>query len=264
MQQGINGVPEQLSGMINRFSYTRTGTVTFVNPQFATVEIGAAETCSGWTSSTPCSAAYIRQTEPEIGDLVVVTRQGASWLVVGTTSVSGGNEVQNPSFEEVTTGDQPVGWTLYNITNTSGMLAIGYPDRVMDGDRLLEVGPTGVFTGTSFVYSQPIGVESGQVWELSAAVNGWYPSPGSGFDNTADPGLYALWFANATNLYPTTSNADTAVQTASNIEDTPVPRVLRGNATVPVGAEFMRVGLRSAVAQYTALHWDIVTARRVS
>lgn len=249
---GVNGVSEQLTGMISRFTYTRTGVVQLVDPMHAYVLV----------AETLIQAAYVRQSEPVVGDTVVVSRQGASWLVIGTTSVSGGNAVQNPSFELTDPGDLPTGWTLYNITNTSTAISVSYPERATDGSRLLEVAPDGVFTGQSFVYSQPISVVEAQVWELSAHVNGWYQN--SAFADSADPGLYALWFDSVTDLYPTTISADTAVDTATNIPDADFPMVLRGNATVPVNATFMRVGLRSAVAQYTALHWDQVTARRVS
>jgi hypothetical protein len=251
---GVNGVNRQLTDMVNEYSCTRTGTVVQVDPMYAVVDVG----------ETPIRAAFVRQSEPLVGDQVAIVRQGASWFVLGTQSVSGGNAVQNPSFEDVTAGDQPVGWTLYNVTNTSNMASVGMPDRTTDGEFLLEVSPAGVFTGTSFVYSQPIGVQPGEVWELSVHVNGWYPSPGAGFDDTADPGLFALWFANATNLYPTVSDPNTTVQTATNIPDSTPSRVLRGNATVPASTLFMRVGLRSIVAQYTALHWDQATARKVS
>lgn len=249
---GVNGVPEQLSSMISRFTYTRTGTVRLVDPQHVYVTVG----------ETLIQAAYVRQSEPVAGDTVTVARQGASWFVLGTTSVSGGNAVQNPSFELTDAGDLPTGWTLYNISNTSTAISVDYPERATDGSRLLEVAPDGIFTGQSFTYSQPISVAEGDVWELSAHVNGWYQN--TAFTDSADPGLYALWFDSTTDLYPTTAAADTAADTATNIPDADFPMVLRGNVTVPIGVTFLRVGLRTAAAQYTALHWDQVTARRVS
>lgn len=250
---GVNGVSEQLSSMVNNYSLLRTGLVTLIDPETAYVMVGG----------TLIPAAYVRQSEPELGDMVAVVRQGAGWFVLGTSSVSGGNAVQNPSFEEVDAGSLPTGWTHYDITNVSTGIAVEDPSRAIDGTRVLEVGPTAAVSSASFDYSQPIGVAAGQVWELSALVNARY-SPGGVNENTADPGLWALWFDNATDLYPTTSVADTAVETATNIEETPVPRVLRGNVTVPGGPSFMRVGLRSAVAPTTSLYWDKIYARRIS
>lgn len=249
---GVMGVTEQLTSMVSRFSFAGTGTVQLVDAMNAYVTVG----------ETLIQAGYVRQSEPVAGDTVVVVRQGASWLVLGTASVSGGNAVQNPSFELTDPGDLPTGWTLYNITNTSTSISVDFPDRAVDGNRLLEVRPTGIFTAQSFTYSQPISVVEGDQWEISAHVNGWYPN--SAFSDSADPGLYALWFDSVTDLYPTTASADTAVDTATNIPDGEFPMVLRGTVTVPLSVTFLRVGLRSQVGQYTALHWDQVMARKVS
>jgi hypothetical protein len=38
---------------------------------------------------------------------------------------------------------------------------------------------------------------------------------------------------------------------------------LSGNVTVPVAAEFMRVGLHSILSPGAGAHWDFVTARKV-
>jgi hypothetical protein len=249
---GVNGVNEQLSGLADRFAYVRTGKVVVVDAMFATVTVG----------ETVIRASYVRQSEPVPGDVVAVVRQGASWMILGTSSVSGGNAVQNPSFEEFTGGQVPTGWTLNNVSGATTATTIYDPEQAVDGERVLDVFPNGGAAATSLVYSLAIAVASGQVWELSCHVTGNYP--GTTNENTTDVSLRALWFANATDLYPTTSAADSTVASVTNILQGETMQVMRGQVTVPVGGVFMRVALRSACLAGAGARYDFVTARRVS
>lgn len=254
---GVNGVTQQLTTMIDRFNYLRTGNVVAIDPFFATIEFTVSG--SEGDETTEIRAAYVRQSEPDVGDAVAVMRQGASWFIAGTTSVTGGNLVQNPSFEETDADNKPLGWTLYAVSGTPFMHVIEDPTAV-EGLSVLEVVAADGTTSSNFVYSQPIAVVTGQIWELSAYVNGDYPSENP---NTADVELRALWFADADDLYPTTAAPDTTAATAANIPEADRMMVLRGTVTVPAGPAFMRVGLRSALSAFTGTRWDFVTARRV-
>lgn len=248
----VEGQNQQLSSLPDRYTYMRTGRVLSVNPFFALVDIG----------STSVPAAYVRQSEPEVGDIVSILRQSASWMVVGTTSSSGANLVRNPSFEEVDTNGKPSLWTLYNATNVTSWESVPADDALDQdgGHRVLEVWNPGVANATSFVYSAPISVVGGEVWEISAYVNGYYPADNP---NTSDVYIAALWFNNATDLYPTTAAADSVVPGITNIAENPLMTSLSGNVTVPVAAEFMRVGLHSILSPGAGAHWDFVTARKV-
>lgn len=256
---GVNGVPQQLNTMQDRFNFLRTGAVILVDPFYVTVRFTVAANTG--TETTDIRAAYVRQSEPVVGDLVAVMRQGASWFVAGTTSTTGGNLVENPSFEEFGDSLTPTDWTLYAVSGVPAFRSIEAPELAVDGDRVLEVvGAPGAAT-TALAYSRAIAVGDGQVWEISAYADGHYPGDNP---NTLDVNLYALWFANATDAYPTTSNADTLADSAVNIAETELMQIQRGTVTVPAGASFMRVGLRSAVSAYTAARWDFATARRIS
>lgn len=248
----VQGQNQQLASMSDRFTYLRTGIVRSVNPFFALVDIG----------ETSVAAAYVRQSEPEIDDTVVVLRQFATWLVVGTSSASGENLVQNPSFEDAGTDSKPTGWTQYNITNTSTWEAVTADDAIDQdgGSRVLEVwGPTAL-TGTSYVYSAPIGVTPGQTAQLSAYVNGFYPADNP---DTTDVSLRALWFDSASDLYPTTIEPDSTIASITNIAENERMTLLSGSVTVPPLAVFMRVGLRTVVSPNAGAHWDFVTTRLI-
>lgn len=257
---GVNGVPQQLSTMQDRFNFTRTGTITQVDPFFVTMDFTLSTNTGDET--TTIRAAYVRQSEPEVGDTVTVMRQGASWFVVGTSSGTGGNTVDNPSFENVDSSLFPTGWTLYAITGTPSMQSVDVGEDVaVEGSRVLEVVSDVGASSNNFVYSNAIAVAPGQMWELSAYVNARYPSDNP---NTLDVAVWGLFFANATDLYPTTSDPDIQADTASNIAETSIMQILRGTVTIPVNANFMRVGLRSSISAYTASRWDFVTSRRIS
>ena len=250
----INGQNQQLSSMIDRFSFMRTGTVITVNPFFVLVDIGETE----------IEAAYVKQSRPLLGDLVAVLRQGATWFVLGTSSATGGNGIMNGSFEEVADGAvTPTWWTLYNVTNTANWSSVEDAEEAVEGTRLLEVVAATALTSTSIVYSSPMAVSPGQTVELSVYVNGYYPSPNV---NTSDGDLRALWFASTADLYPTTSAADTVIASFTNITDVqegPI-RSLSGTAVVPAATNAVRVGLRSVLLAGTGLHWDYATIRVVS
>lgn len=250
----VNGQNQQLSSMIDKYSFMRTGTIVSVNPFFVLVDIG----------ETVIEAAYVKQSRPLVSDLVAVMRQGATWFVLGTSSATGGNGILNGSFEDV--ADEtvtPAWWILYNVTNTANWSSVEDAEEAVEGTRLLEVIAATALTSTSIVYSSPMPVVTGQTVELSVYVNGYYPSPNI---NTSDGDLRALWFANAADLYPTTSAADTVISAFTNITDVQdaTIRSLSGTAIVPAATTAVRVGLRSVLLAGTGLHWDWATLRVIS
>lgn len=248
----LQGVNQQLSSMIERFATVRTGIVTNVDPFGAFVTVG----------ETSIRAAYVRQSEPEIGDVVAVIRQGATWFILGTSSASGDNLVPNPSFELVDDDDlTPTGWVLYNALNTTIAQAVFDP-KAVDGVRVLEMYcPTISASCVGVMQSPALSVTVGDTLEVSVYVNGFYPSDNP---DTTDPGLGVFWFANATNTYPTTSAADSTIQNVTNITEDAQMQALRGTVVVPAGAVFARVAIRTTALTSAGAHWDLVGVRVVS
>lgn len=206
------------------------------------------------------TAAYGRGQVFTAGDLVLCGRQDASWFALYALAGVGTNQVLNPSFEiDGTRTGTPTNWTTFAISGAASVSTqqTGYAPS---GLYELVVASGGAISDT-FVYSSPISVVPGQVWALSALAAAIYP-PGAPFD--ADIALYALWFANDTNLYPTTSAADTNVAQVNNIGPAPTHTSVSGNVTVPVGAVYMRVALRSILAVGITEVWDSVVGRRIS
>ncbi len=205
------------------------------------------------------SAAYLASYgSPQVGDLVKFSRQDSTWCVDGKLAGVGPNEVFNFSFEDGGPGTVPDGWTVYNIsgTGTATGAVTGFAPL---GVRELSVS-AGAAAQDTYVYSSPIPVVTGQQWAVSALASATYPS---GATPTADAALYGLWFANSTNLYPTTSAADTLVAQVNDVGPDASHASVSGSVTVPAATTYMRVATRSISGASISMLWDAVIARRV-
>ena len=227
-----------------------------------TVTLKSATTMRVLVRGTTVTAAYVDlgAATPVVGDLVVLGRQDSSLFVIGRMAGIGSNQVLNPSFEaDGAIASTPSQWNLAVIAGAglASAVATGYPP---DGLYELAVSASGGVTQDTYVYSNPINVAPGQVWALSAFATAVYPL---GAAITATAAVYGLWFANNTNLYPTTSAADSLAATAT-VGPAPVHASISGTVTVPAATTFMRVGLRSGSAAGVTVQWDFVIARRIS
>lgn len=233
------------------FTESRIGTVVLSTPNSMFVDVGGTTIEVGFL--LPFTATAV--SPPAAGTVVQLVRQDSSWVAVGRLVGAGSNSVFNPSFEVSLPGTFPTGWFPYDVSGASQAAVVdvaGAPD----GDFAVRV--FSAQSSVHYLYSSPIAVNAGDTWSLSAFVGGDY----GGAVQTADAALVALWFANSTNLYPTTSSADTVVVTSVDVPQYPPFRSLFGNVVTPV-AGYMRVALRSTLAASQALVWDSVTARRV-
>lgn len=229
-----------------RSAVIRTGTVSTVSATTLEVVVGG----------TTITAAYLDSYAPVVGDLVVVARQDASWVVLGRQAGVGANLVVNPGFE---TGGEiigtPTSWFLYNESGTATLQTID-TGTAPEGSLVLQINPD-LSARTTVVYSQPFGVEPGQQYAISAFAGGVDAG-------TGDIELHLLGFANNTDLMPTTTSNVTAA-TVANIPVPPPYTSISGTATVPAGGTlFARVGLRSVLASGVGMQWDFVLCRRIA
>jgi len=221
----------------------RTGTVTAATPNSLTVDV----------AGTSVPASFLRSADIVVGDLVALLEQGGSWLALGAIAGVGFNTVENPSFEQGLTN-----WNVHQVAGVTAAVVQGPTDLAVDGDFYLEA-QTADATATSIVYSSPAPVTAGDQFTVSAYVWGTY---GPTDIPDADASLVALWFANATDLYPTTSSADTTIASITNVPSRPPISTLSGIVTAPVTG-YMRIGLRSVLSPAGTLAYDLVIAREV-
>jgi hypothetical protein len=234
------------------YTESRIGVVTLATPNSMFVEVGGVVIEVGFL--LPFTTGTVSPPPP--GAVVQLVRQDASWVALGRLVGAGSNSVVNPSFEDSEPGAQPVHWFVADVSGSSTATVVditGAPE----GDFAARV-----FSGQAsvhYLYSEPIPVNTGDTWSLSAFVGGDY----GGGAQTADASLDAMWFANSTNLFPTVSAATTVADNFTDVPQYPPFQVLAGNVVVPAATFFMRVALRSTLAVGQALVWDSVTARRV-
>jgi hypothetical protein len=234
------------------YTQSRIGVVTVATANSLFVDVGGQVLEAAFL--VPFTNATL--VPPVTGTVVQVVRQDASWVATGRVVGAGSNLVINPSFEDSLAGTFPVNWFFANLSGTSTATVVDILNPP-EGDLAANVysGPGGV----SYLYSSPIFVTAGDMWSLGAFVGGEY---GGSATQTADAALVATWYANTTNLYPTTSSADIVVASTLDVPQYPPFRALSGTVTVPVSG-FLRVALRSTLAANQALVWDNITARKV-
>jgi hypothetical protein len=230
------------------WAQVRTGTVSTANESSASIIVGG----------TSFLASFISPYQPEPGELVAVIRQDSSWIILGRIAGSGANLIVNGSFEDTPDGTFPDPWVLYEISGLTSVAVVSSADAV-DGNNVVQIAnDAGV--SDSFLYSSPVAVTLGDVMSLSVYAGAVL---GPGDYSNVNASLYALWFANTTNLYPTTSSADSLIDSATAVAVLPPFTPLSGNVTAPVTG-FMRLALRSVVTDPTMIDWDFAIVRRAA
>lgn len=231
------------------YAQMRTGVVTSFTTNQALVSVGGST----------FAASYLEGTVLTPGALVACLHQRGSWLVLGVLAGVGPNLLANanPSFEVSAPGSFPALWFQANLSGVATMTVVTDPNAPAGTQVAAVSGPA---VGTqSYLYSQPIQVTSGDQFTVSAYAGGDY-QPSDAL--TADAALVALWFANDTNLYPTTSSVDIVIATSNNLVQSPPYATLGGTVTAPVTG-FMRIALRSVTETAQRILWDSVIVRSI-
>ena len=221
-------------------------------------------------------AAYLPSYEPILGELAVVLKQGSQWVVLGgLAGMPPDNVIENPSFEADPDGTSPpTGWNVHHVGGPSAtatatvQVQTQFGSMVVDGRQVLEVGLGVVGVAITYVSSSPIPVEPGQAWAAAAY---WASFVANGGAQPSDVELLLTWYANSSDTYPTTAAADTSIAILGTPQGDSARWILLRpvfgihGATVPAGASFMRVSLRTVLRDGDSyIWWDRIVARRLS
>ena len=245
----VNTTAQILAAQNGPFAIMRTGTVSSFAPNELVISVGG----------TTFTASYREGDTFAPGDLVQALNQDATWFVLGRLAGVGVNLLAgfNHSFEDSDPGTFPTSWFFADLSGSSSA-AVQTFFPAPDGTQVASVSCSGP-AAQSYLYSSPIFANLGDQFSVSAAAGGAYEVDDT---HTADAAIVALWFANSTNLYPTTSSADQVIATAVDVAAAPPFTTLSGTITAPVTG-FLRVALRSDLAATQRLLWDNVIARAV-
>lgn len=107
-------LPSAITSVSESSTITRVGTVS---------EIAESDNITVKISGSPTlvRASYLfPQYQPVLGDRVIVQKQDAQWLVLGTLSGPINSLFVNPTFEEGVVGALPTGWTISSVSAAGG------------------------------------------------------------------------------------------------------------------------------------------------
>lgn len=213
---------------------------------------------------------YLRSYQPLVGEMVLLAANGSAWIVIdGLAGMPPENPVVNAGFEDATTSP----WGKVDL---AGATTLGQtePDPAIEGATCAYLTSNTLATDT-VVYSGPIAVTPGDRWTADCAVR----TEGSGLGaSSTSAELMLTWYANDTNVYPTTSASDSSISVQALTSPMPYWTLLRRPPrpsgaplgwvpTVPAAGGFMRVAVRfggsgSPLASDFLL--DRVVARQIS
>ena len=244
-----NSTAQILAAQNGPFCIMRTGIVSTFAPNELVINVGGAT----------FPASYREGDTFAPGDLVQALNQDATWWVAGKLAGVGVNLLAgfNPSFEDSPPGTFPTSWFFANISGSSSAAVLAF-SPAPDGTQVAVVQSDGT-PSQSYLYSSPIPAVTGDQFTVSAYVGGLYDVSDT---HTADAAIVATWYANDTNLYPTTSSADQVISTAVDVAAAPPFTTLSGTITAPVTG-FLRVALRSDLTDTQRLMWDNIIIRAV-
>lgn len=244
-----NSTAQILASQNGPFCIMRTAVVSTFAPNELVINVGGATIV----------AAYREGDTFAPGDIVMAFNQDATWWVAGKLAGVGENLLAgaNPSFEDSPPGTFPTSWFFADVTGSSSAAVMAF-SPAPDGAQVAVVQSDGT-PSQSYLYSQPIAAAAGDQFTVSAYVGGLYEVSDT---HTADAAIVALWFANDTNLYPTTSSPDQVISSAVDVAAAPPFTTLSGTITAPVTG-FLRVALRSDLTATQRLMWDNVILRSV-
>lgn len=234
----------------------RLGTLISKGSTYLRVRVSdsIAATDAGWLSSY----------QPVLGDVVVMTRQGAAWVVLGSlgSTIEANNELTNYSFELGAIGVTPPGWTLVTTSGSPTFVAAAWdrPDAI-DGVQVGAVTSPGAATVVTEVVSDPLPVTEGSQWMAA----GYYrTSTNFGVGTVCNAQLLLSWYSDATLASLLSSEASGLLPVTRGMGWQLVRAQGSMGFSAPQDAEWMRVRLQFtswAAAAGDTIYIDRMIAR---
>jgi hypothetical protein len=216
----------QVIGSGNSGLRLRTGTVVEVDTHTVSVELGQPPAIAVPTLDHVVDLVR--------GDVVQILADGSRMVIIGRLPQGqDGDTLFNGDFSRGLRG-----WNVYNYGGTCSALVTDITTEV----RAVRVQCVSLSTApNTHLVSQPMPVEVGQVWSVSAWVNGG----GASGEVAMDAYIGMSWFAGAEELYPSYISGDTIAASATSVNIGTDWTELQGTVTVPSSAAYARMYLRS-------------------
>ena len=236
----------------------RMGTVAEISPVGRWLMVRIAN------ASVATPATWVSSYRPMLGDVVAVSRQDATWVVLGALGVAldvTANPVPNYTFDLGDVGSLPPYWTLVTSAGSPTLTSYVYPrDDVIDGERVARLLTAGSGTVTTEMVSDPIAVVPSQSW----AVGGWVRTlTDFAMATTCTVQVYAAWYSDL-DLPSFLSQEGSGTYAVTRGMDWTLVRAQRWTGIVaPLGAAYLRVkfAFSWSAAAGDAIYIDRVIAR---
>lgn len=245
----------------------RTGTVTTWDTSVITVRV----------ARTPLPAMpYPRSYQPILGDIVTVFGAGSTWFCLGAAAGSPpDNAVTNPSFESGSIGSLPTGWGNYHLPGSATSIVDTEPwpgGAPLNGVQVLSVAASGSGARFSddFSYSSPFKVNPGETWAVAAYAQAQTFSA----NDAVSVGVFLTYYANNTDVYPTTSAANSGgggAELGVSADWSLIGSTSPQGIVIPNNAVYARLTLETQITANSPLaglgpivSWDGALARKVT
>jgi hypothetical protein len=224
----------------------RVGTVVASPPPTASVvwvQMGAGQ--------DPVDVPYVSPYVPVAGDRVVIAWQTTNGtlqgIVIGGQNGQAGNLVVNGEFRrhpqpQVAVSKPPYQWAQYVASGQAAIVCGSFSSLLQRHVMIIAIG-NGI-AGVNYAYSAAIAVTPGETLygDLVYDALCFAASP-----TTLTVDLRVGWFANSSNVYPNFISESVLATQNTNVVGGD-PWAISGNAVVPSGATYARVGIRASQA----------------
>lgn len=168
----------------------RLGVVVAHGPVYLRVQVSGADVAT--------DAGWLESYQPVLGDVVVLGKQSAAWVVLGSfaSPITANNELTNYSFELGDLGVPPPAWQLVTTSGSPTFVAASWTrSDALDGVQVGAVSSASATTVVTEVVSDPLPVTAGSTWMTA----GYYrTSTNFGIGTVCNAQLLLSWYSDAT------------------------------------------------------------------
>lgn len=187
LPSSVPNMATAVTGAIPDGAVIRLGTVVGHGSTYLRVRVS--------DSGSATDAGWLASYQPILGDVVVMSRQSAAWVVLGSfgSTIQANNELNNYSFEQGTLGLLPTGWQLVTTSGSPTFVSAPWErSDAIDGVRVGALSSASATTVVTEVVSDAVPVTEGSQWMAA----GYYrTSTDFGVGTVCNAQLLLSWYS---------------------------------------------------------------------
>lgn len=254
----VPSLPAAVTAAVPPSADVRMGTVVARGRQFLRVRIADAPAAT--------NAGWLMSYRPILGDVVAVSRQGGSWVVLGSLggSLGDNNDLANYSFEDGAVGSLPPRWSLVTTAGSPNLTTVAWNrDDGVDGGQVAALVAISAGTITTEIISDPVSIASGGQWIAAGYYRTLVDFAASSSSNIR---IFLSWYSDTT-LGSLISSEDSGQLTVGRDMDWQLQRVQGTEGfSPPIDAAWARLRVRVTpwvAGAGDAIYFDRMILRRI-